>query len=872
VGPFKVTSPNPLYRAADSATTSTIDSTPVTESAPQPETTSTTAIDTMDLSASTEAPPPINNVESGIQPLAPFLAELEAQPEPAPPRTDAAVPGTQEEDATAEVHTNGDVDMNTDKAGESMQVDAMPAAGVDGSNDVPIASADTLPIAATPEVAMTEAQASVKVAREREDDDEGEPMAKRARTQEHTSVTNGGVAHPAEVPVPTIEQGITAEAQTHVDTAPSSSAAAPSSSARTAASSGAPQIDFGPMTDAQHKLLDAGIKNLKKSRNAVFFQKPVDHVLLKIPTYPDIIKQPMDLSTMEKKVKGKEYQSVNAYIADFDLMVQNSIRFNGPAHTVSQAGTMLRSQLDAQLRKIPRPGDGAVAVPEPAPKKKKKTPVPASVELKQRRQSKPAPVPQPAAPPPPTLYKEETYALDTNGMPQIRRMSTSDGRPKREIKAPARELPYSQKPKKKKYQAELKFCQEVIGELRKPRWQATVAPFAIPVDPVAFNLPTYRSIVKKPMDISTIQEKLNQGHYQNAKEFAGDFNLMCENCYKFNGPDHVVSKMAQDIQAHISSSMAKKDDWLAKHAPRSAPQSPDASDSEQDDEEDEDDDEGEDANLTAIQKQMAALAEQLQLLQNKGKLSKSKDKKVKSSSKSSKKTSTGGGSLPIRSDKKSKPKAAPKALRPITTAQKEEISTRIGLLGAEDIAQAANLIKEGLRAAGKQDLADRPEDEMEFEIDEIPDATLHELLKLVRKNAPTDEPTVEDTDYKPAKANVPANSGKSRKNKPMSKTEQEKRISELKNKIANFEGGGAGSSPDGELCSFLCCCAVMLICIKQVKLLLSLVVMRKRVVPKVRRNEEWTMIRAACCCSVTGFILFSILHRSRLAKTPRQAQ
>jgi hypothetical protein len=32
----------------------------------------------------------------------------------------------------------------------------------------------------------------------------------------------------------------------------------------------------------------------------------------------------------------------------------------------------------------------------------------------------------------------------------------------------------------------------------------------------------------------------------------------------------------------------------------------------------------------------------------------------------------------------------------------------------------------------------------------------------------------------------------------MSKTEQEKRISELRNKIANFEGGGAGSSPDGK--------------------------------------------------------------------------
>jgi len=830
------------------------------------EDTSAKPIEVLDLSDPSDLPvKPINNVESGIQPLASFVGELDNVQEPvktdslagmqktAEPQTEQHVMGNivnGKVDAEEKIGVNGDAHVNgeTDANGNAavngtahlngnMDVDStmnmdddsngitdvqtadslQPISAFDGASDAP----DTFPTLGSEDISMADATPSVltKVAREREDDDEGEPSAKRARTEEPVPAdTNGAYAvtpdaaalpdseHPSSTPAHANPSPI-APSSTSGPQNPSATAAAPQPGAATTQQS--PTIpDFGPMTEAQFKILESGLRNLKKSRHAVVYQKPVDPVQLNIPTYFTVIKQPMDLGTIEQKLRNREYRSVNDYVADFDLMVQNSVTFNGPLHVVSQSGSMLRSQLDAQLRKVPRPGQAAPAVEQAASKKKKKFAAPAPLlEPKQRRQSK-AHLPPPAAPLAalPPLVKDETYALDTNGMPQIRRMSTSDGRPKREIKAPARELPYSAKPKKKKYQAELKFCQEILDEFKKPRWGPSIAPFSIPVDPVALNIPNYRSIVKKPMDISTITEKLGQGHYENAKEFEADFRLMCDNCYKFNGREHVVSKMAQDLEAQLTTSMSKKNEWLAKHAPRSSPQSADAgSDSEEEDEDEEEEVDDANEQFAMINKQMQQLSEQLMALQQKGKAAKPKDKKSKSSSK--KKTSMGGGGFSAaRGEKKvSKSKSSSKP-RPITSQQKEEISSKISLLENDGISAAGELIKNGLRKAGKHEMADRAEDEMEFEIDEIPDDTLHDLLRLVRRFTNTEhvEPTVEDTEYKPAKNGVSANSGKTRKNKPMSKFEQEKRIAELKGRIANFDSGaGQASSPDGESLSCL---------------------------------------------------------------------
>lgn len=80
-------------------------------------------------------------------------------------------------------------------------------------------------------------------------------------------------------------------------------------------------------------------------------------------------------------------------------------------------------------------------------------------------------------------------------------------------------------------------------------------PFLQPVDPVKLNVPHYFQHIKRPMDLSTIERKLAVGAYETPEQVAQDFNLMVDNCAKFNGASSVIAQMARNIQASFEKYM-----------------------------------------------------------------------------------------------------------------------------------------------------------------------------------------------------------------------------------------------------------------------------------------------------------------------------
>ncbi|KAF7302593.1 Transcription initiation factor TFIID subunit 2 [Mycena chlorophos] len=58
--------------------------------------------------------------------------------------------------------------------------------------------------------------------------------------------------------------------------------------------------------------------------------------------------------------------------------------------------------------------------------------------------------------------------------------------------------------------------------------------FLRPVDPIRDNAPNYFAIVKDPMDLSTMQQKLEQGQYADRFAFREDFRLMMKNAKLYN--------------------------------------------------------------------------------------------------------------------------------------------------------------------------------------------------------------------------------------------------------------------------------------------------------------------------------------------------
>ena len=518
-----------------------------------------------------------------------------------------------------------------------------------------------------------------KVAREREDEVEEEPAAKRSRT-------GLDIAQTAQFKVPELPQSSVELNSSLPSTIVHLNGASPVKIETL------PGLDLSQsLTKAQHKFLLKAMQNVRKTKDATAFNKPVDPVALNIPSYPDIIKRPMDLSTIESNLKDHKYTCAVDCVKDFELVIQNCITFNGPEHLVSQAAMRLKPSFEKHLANFPG-RDGA----DPSTEKKSKKTAVAPKIAPPRRESRSSLGGNARSPS--TTAPQQTFALGPSGVPLIRRDSTAqDGRPKREIHPPApRDLPYAnQKPKKKKYQLELRFCQEVLGELKKAKYQSVSWPFAQPVDPVALNIPHYHNVIKKPMDLSTIDKKLTAGQYENAKEFEADVRLMFNNCYKFNPEGNAIHRLGKDFEDVFSEKWADKKQYLEDHTAPSGPQTPGTSPEPLDEEEEEDEPEDE---LTALQKQIAAMSKQVEMIQKKkGSPPASTKKPAKGGKvvrKESKKTTT---AMPFKSEKKSSMKHTKKEKIPyVTYEQKQDISNRINNLPAPRMATALTIIRDNM--------------------------------------------------------------------------------------------------------------------------------------------------------------------------------
>ncbi|XP_062825339.1 bromodomain adjacent to zinc finger domain protein 2B isoform X5 [Anolis carolinensis] len=74
-------------------------------------------------------------------------------------------------------------------------------------------------------------------------------------------------------------------------------------------------------------------------------------------------------------------------------------------------------------------------------------------------------------------------------------------------------------------------------------------PFLLPVN--LKHVPGYRKVIKKPMDFSTIRDKLNSGQYPNLEAFAVDVRLVFDNCETFNEDDSDIGRAGHNMRKHF---------------------------------------------------------------------------------------------------------------------------------------------------------------------------------------------------------------------------------------------------------------------------------------------------------------------------------
>uniref|UniRef100_A0A8C2B4M3 Bromodomain adjacent to zinc finger domain 2B n=1 Tax=Cyprinus carpio TaxID=7962 RepID=A0A8C2B4M3_CYPCA len=90
---------------------------------------------------------------------------------------------------------------------------------------------------------------------------------------------------------------------------------------------------------------------------------------------------------------------------------------------------------------------------------------------------------------------------------------------------------------------DLAMCRILLAELESHQ---DAGPFLTPVNPK--SVPGYRKIIKKPMDFSTIRDKLTNSQYLNLETFIIDVNLVFDNCEKFNEDNSVIGRAGHTMR------------------------------------------------------------------------------------------------------------------------------------------------------------------------------------------------------------------------------------------------------------------------------------------------------------------------------------
>lgn len=67
---------------------------------------------------------------------------------------------------------------------------------------------------------------------------------------------------------------------------------------------------------------------LKMHKSSWPFRMPVDPVSQAVPNYYEVVKQPMDLKSIDRKIKAHQYQNQKEFDRDIRLIIANSYAFN----------------------------------------------------------------------------------------------------------------------------------------------------------------------------------------------------------------------------------------------------------------------------------------------------------------------------------------------------------------------------------------------------------------------------------------------------------------------------------------------------------------------------------------------------------------
>lgn len=102
--------------------------------------------------------------------------------------------------------------------------------------------------------------------------------------------------------------------------------------------------------------------------------------------------------------------------------------------------------------------------------------------------------------------------------------------------------------------SEWKKIRRIYNKLQKNR---AAAVFLLPVNEELDGAPGYYNLIKNPMDLAKIKDKIDAKIYTSFTEFEDDIRLMLNNCYLYNVPGSFAYNQGQILEAVLDKELSK---------------------------------------------------------------------------------------------------------------------------------------------------------------------------------------------------------------------------------------------------------------------------------------------------------------------------
>ena len=112
---------------------------------------------------------------------------------------------------------------------------------------------------------------------------------------------------------------------------------------------------------------------------------------------------------------------------------------------------------------------------------------------------------------------------------------------------------------------EMEYCRDLIKRMVSGPgyWTRYVPNFKKPVDPEVDSAPNYFDVVKKPMCLNVMKDKMDNGEYVNAADFEADVRLIFQNCYEYWTPADPIWKECETFEEFFNNQWAQRHKYAA---------------------------------------------------------------------------------------------------------------------------------------------------------------------------------------------------------------------------------------------------------------------------------------------------------------------